>query len=84
MTGKAGVGECVDPRPAGRRSRQGRLTVADKRQWFEWLAERSEKRERKRELSGDSPEKANEAKAGTPNVTDAMARTATTGFLTGA
>ena len=58
--------------------------MADKRQLFEWLAERSEKRQRKRDLRGDSPERAKEAKSGTPNVTDATARTATTGFLTGA
>ena len=61
-----------------------RLTVGEKRQSFVWTAARREKRRRKRELSGDSPEKAKEAKkSGDPTVTDAMARTATTGFVAG-
>ena len=61
-----------------------RLTVAEKRQVFVWVAGQREKRRRKRELSGDSPEKAKEPRrSSAPNTTDAMARTATTGFLTG-
>jgi hypothetical protein len=53
-----------------------------------WLARRREKRRRERERSGDSPEKATESKKsgdanGDPDVTGAMARTGTTGFLGG-
>ena len=60
------------------------LTVAEKRQVFMWLAGQREKKRRERELTGDSAEKAKEpTRSSAPNTTDAMARTATTGFLTG-
>ena len=46
------------------------------------LARRRDKRRLKRERTGDSPEKVAEGKKpGEPNVTDAMARSATTQFL---
>jgi hypothetical protein len=53
-----------------------------------WLARRREQRRLKRARSGDSPEKAAERKKptdpnGDPDVTGAMARTGTTGFLGG-
>ena len=52
-----------------------------------WLARRREKRRLKRERTGDSPERVAERKTGSTDafapsdVTDAMARSATTQFL---
>lgn len=51
-----------------------------------WLARRRDKKRLKRERTGDSPEKAAEGKKpgdADPDVTGAMARTGTTGFLSG-
>jgi hypothetical protein len=50
-----------------------------------WVARRRERRRLKRERTGDSPEKLAERSRPAPdaNPTDAMARTATVGFLGG-
>ena len=58
--------------------------MAEEKRTAGWLAKRREKRRLKREHTGDSPEKAAEGKkSGDPDVTGAMARTVTTGFLAG-
>ena len=61
--------------------------MPDEKRTASWLARRREKRRLKRGRTGDSPERAAERKAGSTgavapsDVTDAMARSATTQFI---
>jgi hypothetical protein len=61
--------------------------MGDAKRKDSWLARRREKKRRKRDRTGDSPERSAEGKKAAdgadPDVTGAMARTGTTGFLGG-
>jgi hypothetical protein len=58
--------------------------MADKRRATGWLARRREKRQLKRERTGDTPQKAAERKkSADPEVKDAIAGAGERGFLTG-
>lgn len=59
-------------------------TMTEDKRTDGWLAKQREKKRLKRERTGDSPQKAAERKKPSdPDVTGAMARTGTTGFLGG-